>query len=111
LEARLAAANKEVRIRWKEYCAGRGSLDIYLNSSRRVLEAERDLSAKKADQVAAWESHLQRMQQAYVINLARYNAGRIPIQDFAQADYYRRDAEIGLERTRAQVRQSRQSSE
>jgi outer membrane protein TolC len=66
-----------------------------------LLKAERDLSTKKADQVAAWETHRQRMQDAYVINQARYNEGRISIIDLAQADYYRLDAEIGLERAKA----------
>jgi RNA polymerase sigma factor (sigma-70 family) len=100
-KGRLDAAKTEVNARWKEYCAGRGTLDIYLNSSGRLLKAERDLSTKKADQVAAWETHRQRMQDAYVINQARYNEGRISIIDFAQADYYRLDAEIGLERAKA----------
>ena len=111
LKARLDAASTALKARWKEYCAGRGTLDILIASSKRTLEAERDLSTSKANQIAAWESHLQRMQQLYVINLARYNAGRISIQDLADTDYFRLDAEIGLERAKAQLNQSRQSSE
>ena len=110
LKDRFDAAKTEVTARGKEYSAGRGMLDIYIGSSRRLLEAELDLSSKKADHVAAWETHLHRMQGVYEINFARYNEGRISVQDLAQADYYRRDAEIGLERAKAQLKKSRESS-
>ena len=86
-------------------------MDILTSGSRRLLDAERDLSTKKADQITAWESHLQRMQQVYLINLDRYNAGRITLQDLKQAEFYRFDAEIGLERAKADLKKSRQSSE
>jgi hypothetical protein len=51
--------------------------------------------------MAAWDAHRQRMQDLYDMNMARFEAGRIPIQDLAQSDYYRLDAEIGLERAKA----------
>jgi len=111
LQARLDAVTTEVKARFLEYCAGRGTLDILTSGSRRLLDAERDLSTKKADQITAWESHLQRMQQVYLINLDRYNAGRITLQDLKQAEFYRFDAEIGLERAKADLKKSRQSSE
>jgi RNA polymerase sigma factor (sigma-70 family) len=103
LKDRVDAAKTEVNARWKDFCAGRGNLDI-VGASRRLLEAERDLSSKKDDQVAAWDTHRQRMQNVYDLNLARFESGRINIQDLAQADYYRLDAEIGLERAKAQVK-------
>jgi RNA polymerase sigma factor (sigma-70 family) len=54
---RLEAAKTVVSRRWKELYVGRGTLDIYLNSSRRLLEAELDLSSSKADHVAARDTH------------------------------------------------------
>jgi DNA-directed RNA polymerase specialized sigma24 family protein len=99
---RVDAAKREVKARCKEFHSGRGLLQIYLDASRRLLEAERDMSAKKADQATAWEMQRQRMQDAYDVNLARYDAARIAIQDLLQAKYYRLDAEIGLERAKAQ---------
>jgi RNA polymerase sigma factor (sigma-70 family) len=110
LKARFDAVNTEAECRWKEYCAGRGTLDILESSSRRLLEAELALSSNKADHVAAWESQLQRTHQIYLINLDRYNAGRISRQDFEQSNYCQLDAEIGLERAKAQLKQSRKSS-
>jgi hypothetical protein len=111
LWGRVDAAKREVKARYKEYHEGRGQLNVCLDASRRLLEAERDLSSKRTDQVAAWEMHRQRMQDVYAINLARYNAGRLLVQDFLQSDYYRLDAEIGLERAKAQRKESGQSSE
>jgi hypothetical protein len=111
LKARLAAAKTEVRVRWRELCENKGTFDLLIGSSRRLLEAERDLSTRKADQVIAWESHLQRMEQAYVITLAWFNKGWTQDQDLAQMDYYRLDAAIGLERAKAQLEKSRRSSE
>jgi hypothetical protein len=101
---RLEAAKTVVSRRWKELYVGRGTLDIYLNSSRRLLEAELDLSSSKADHVAAWDTHRQRMQAVYEMNQERYNAGRLSLQDLEDSHYYCIDAEIGLERAKAQVK-------
>jgi hypothetical protein len=49
------------------------------------------------------------MQTVYEINLRRYNAGRINVQDLAQSNYYRLDAEIGLERAKAPSKKSGES--
>jgi RNA polymerase sigma factor (sigma-70 family) len=108
-KARFDAANTEINGRWKENVEGRGALDILLNGSRRLLEAELALSSNKADHAAAWESHWQRTNQIYLMNLARYNAGRLLETDLKEADYFRIDAEIGLERAKAQVKQSKSS--
>ena len=43
------------------------------------------------------------MQQTYLTNLGRFNTGRITTQALKVAEYYRLDAEIGLERAKAQV--------
>jgi hypothetical protein len=101
LKDRVDAAKTELKARFNEFCTGRGTLDILMGASRRLLEAERDLSTKKADQVAAWETHRRRMKDVYQINMFRFQAGRVAIQDVAQSDYYRLDAEIGLERAKA----------
>jgi hypothetical protein len=77
--------------------AGLGlTIECNIGSSRRLLEAELDLSTKKADHVAAWETHLHRMQGVYEINFARYNAGRISVQDLAQGRQPRGAGSLGL---------------
>jgi RNA polymerase sigma factor (sigma-70 family) len=94
------AAFDETRSRWDEFMAGRGTLDIYLGASLRLLEAERDLSDKKEDQVTALENHWRRMKVVEQVNQARFDAGRIPIADNAQTKFYRIQSEIWLERAR-----------
>jgi hypothetical protein len=127
LWARFDAASTEVKVRWKEFCEyGRResarTRRLYLNirsylqpiysSSRRLFVAEADISLNQTDSLAAWEHHLQRMQQAEVIFLewARLNedhrvkAGGVftedPITDIKQAEYYRLEAEIGFEQAK-----------
>ena len=86
--------------------AGRGTLSFFLSSSERLLEAERALSDKKADQVVAIESHWKRMRQIEKVNEERFDAGRIPIQDVLQSRFYRLQAEIRLERARSDLPKS-----
>jgi outer membrane protein TolC len=95
------AALTEARARWEELLAGRGTLDIFIGASRRLLEAERDLSDKKADQVAALENHWRRMKVLVEVNQERFDAGRVPIADLSQTKFYRIQAEIALERAKA----------
>ena len=71
-----------------------------LGSSQRLLQAEFDLSSKRADHIAALEAHWQRMREVETINQARHDAGRIPIQDLAQSRSGRCRAEILLERAK-----------
>jgi RNA polymerase sigma factor (sigma-70 family) len=101
LKDRYDAAHTEAEARWKEFLAGRGTLDIALGASRRLLDAERSLSAKKEDQIAALEKYLERIKSMNEINEGRFNAGRIAIQDVAQTRFYRYDAELWLERAKA----------
>jgi RNA polymerase sigma factor (sigma-70 family) len=95
------AANVEAQARWKQYNAGQGTLDIVLGASRRLLEAEQLLNRDKANQLAGLEHHLKRMKEAEAINQDRFNAGRIPVQDLAEARYYRIQAELWLGQAKA----------
>jgi outer membrane protein TolC len=69
-------------------------------SSLRLLEAELEWKTKPAEQIAALEAHLERMKNIHDINLARFNAGRASVGDLKQAEYYRLDAEVRLERAK-----------
>jgi hypothetical protein len=100
LKARLEAAETEMNARREEYMAGRGTLDITLGSSLRVLKAKQEMSNKAADQIAALKDHLERMKEIYQVNLARFNAGRVPISDVKESEYNYLDAEIMLERAK-----------
>jgi hypothetical protein len=101
LKERYEAALTECGTRWKEFLAGRGTMDIMLEAFRNLRDAERELSPRKADQVAVLEAYWKRTKRIEEINNARYQAGRIPVSDWAQARYVRADAEIQLERAKA----------
>jgi hypothetical protein len=104
LKARLEAVKTEWDARHREFLAGRGTQDILFNSAKRLLNSQLEVSATKAERLAAHEEHLERMKEYKQVNDARFNAGRIPIQDKAQADYECLDAEIRLERAKQSER-------
>jgi len=68
-----------------EFLAGRGTLDIDLETSRRWLEAERALARGPKDQISALERHWETDWVIETVNKARYDAGRIASQDFFQS--------------------------
>ena len=55
----------------------------------------------------ALERHWQRIRQVEVVNKTRYEAGRIPIQDYAESQYYRLEAELWL--VEARVRKAKKN--
>jgi RNA polymerase sigma factor (sigma-70 family) len=103
LKARVDAARQEWEDRMKLLQDGRDGdrLDVLGAASRRLLVAQRELSENKADQIAAWEAHLDRMKGVEEIAKGRFEAGTLSRPNHALAQYYRLDAEIGLERAKA----------
>jgi RNA polymerase sigma factor (sigma-70 family) len=101
LMARLDAAFEEAETRRRRYYEGKETLDIAIHSSLRLLEAERELSSKKADQRVALENHLQRMQELEKINRLKIDAGSLAAQDLAEVKFHRLQAEIWLERMKS----------
>jgi hypothetical protein len=98
---RRAVAREEYRDRWAEFMAGRGTLDLLLDASRRWLDAELAVLAKPAERAAAWERYWARSQSIERINEGRYQAGRLSVADRMQSCYVRLDAEIGWAEARA----------
>jgi hypothetical protein len=66
------------------------------------VEAQRDMGLKKADWLTVLEDHVNVTKQIYETNDARFKAARIPIQDLKEAEYYYLEAQIWLERAKAQ---------
>jgi RNA polymerase sigma factor (sigma-70 family) len=98
LKERQDAAAKEFEHRHREFLAGRGTLDIVIGASGRLLKADLELAANKPARVAAREAHCDRLKEFHDINTARYEAGRITVADLKQTEYFYKDAEIELER-------------
>jgi len=101
LAARYEAAFDEVKNRQNRLVAGKETLDIYIGSSLRLLEAERELSTKKAPQLLAFENHWQRMKMVYDIFQQKFEGGSAAPQDLAQARFSSLQAEIWVVRAKA----------
>ncbi len=92
----LAAAMLEWECRWKEYQAGRGTLDFLLDASRRLLQADLEKAHNKIERVTARKSHFNRVTEIEKINKLRYEAGKVATQDLEQSRFYRCEAELNL---------------
>lgn len=95
-KARLAAARVEDGARWRGFLAGRETLDITLGAAERRLHAELALAVNDTDRIAACERYLVRVRNLDDVNRLKYAAGRVAMQDAAQARCARLGAEIRL---------------
>jgi hypothetical protein len=98
-------AKEELGSRMREFEAGRGTTEFLCDASIRLLNAERELSDKGVDRLAALESHLQRMKKVEELNKKWRDQGRTPNKDFALSKYYRLQAKLWLARAKAGIRQ------
>jgi hypothetical protein len=101
LEAQFETAAGVAHARWLEFQAGRGTAVFLFDSFRHLTDAERDLSDRKADHIAALERQLRRLREVEKTNEERFEAGRIAIQDLWESRYHRVQAELALERLKA----------
>jgi RNA polymerase sigma factor (sigma-70 family) len=102
LRDRYEAAAMSLEARGKEFLAGRGTLEILFLQSARCLSAELEICRRKPDRILAMERHFQLLRGIEQVNKARYDAGRIPVQDWKESEYFRIDAEIALERAKTE---------
>ncbi len=94
--ARADVAAAMCLARFKEFLAGRGTQDILLEASRQTLEAELALAKTPAERQASWERQWERVFYIATLDHSRFDAGRIAIQDEAQATRELLDAGVGL---------------
>src|SRR5262249_34685835 len=94
--SRLEVAEVAIRSRVLECLAGRCSLDLVLEGSLRWLHAELAVRDDAAHRLAAYEWHWELVYLIDEMELTRYEAGRVPIQDRQQAHYFRLQAELWL---------------
>jgi hypothetical protein len=101
-KAKLEAARITYEALLEVHRQGQAGFDaekVYL-WSRRWMEAERDLSEKKADRAAAAEAHLDRMKDLRKLDVARYKAGQGTKAEALGADFYVAEAELWLARVK-----------
>jgi RND family efflux transporter MFP subunit len=102
-KARLDAAEKAYTLAMKSFAQlGQGSdPEYFYRWSRRWLSAQREMSTKKEDQVAALEAHLKRMQDLQKRVITMNKVGQGPVRDVAAAEFYQAEAELWLAREKA----------
>jgi RNA polymerase sigma factor (sigma-70 family) len=101
MQKRLDAVKMQLQARMEELLAGKTTVDVLLSASAHLAKAQQEMTDKKADQFKILESQFQRMKLVAQILRVRFEAGKTNIGEVSQADYYRYDAEIALERFKA----------
>jgi hypothetical protein len=95
-KARLATARKAMAATKNEFLVGRGNLEVLYEWSGGLLEAELALLDQPTDRKAAREKHWTRLREIEEVNKIRFEAARIPIQEYLGSQYQRQNAEIEL---------------
>jgi len=97
---RVEMARRVTEGRFKEFIAGRGTLDFVLEASRRQLDADLALSDDPAEARAARERHWSFLWQVLQVNRRRFAKGRIGLADYAQSQVALFQAELRLAQAR-----------
>ncbi len=88
----------------KKDMRSRGQAGIDLDQdylwSRRLLEAERDATGKKQDDLPALEAHLDRMKELETLAKQAFRAGEASALQAAATEFYRVEAEFWLAQAR-----------
>jgi RNA polymerase sigma factor (sigma-70 family) len=100
LRKRYDHAFTEATYRWKEFLAGRGTLEFLYGALNRLLQAEQGIITSPSEQLTLLKQHEKRAKEILAINEERFQMGRITIQDVASSRYYHIEAEIMLERAK-----------
>jgi outer membrane protein TolC len=102
VQAKVKAAEAAYKAAAGDYQNGRSDAEKVYLWSRRLAEAQQELSGKKADQVAAVEAHGQRMKGLGKMAEQRYRTGIAPRSEVLGAEFYNAEAALWLARAKAQ---------
>jgi hypothetical protein len=94
------AARTTYETTWTNYREGRVPGELVYRWSRRWLKAERQLSDKPADQLAAFQAHRDRMQKLEALVERVHRAGQTTVDEVSAAEYYRVEADLWLAQAR-----------
>ena len=99
--AKVDAARRACLAIAQEYLEGRASAEQVHQWSQRWMNAEREVNSKKAEQLEALKSHVNRMQQLEKAAQDRLRTGKGLPSDVSAAEYHRLEAELALSRQRS----------
>jgi hypothetical protein len=101
LRGRVAAARQTFESVWRNNKEGLVPYaEVAYRWSKRWLRAELELSAQKADQVAAYQGHKDRMRELTRITRERFRSRVNTTEEASAVDFYGTEAEIWLEQAR-----------
>lgn len=98
--AKVEAAKKTCMAVAHEYLEGKANVEQVHQWSRRWMDAEREVSNKKTDQMESLKAHVNRMQQLEKAAQDRLQSRKGLTSDVSAAEYHRLEAEMALSRTR-----------
>ena len=75
--------------------------EVIDDCAAKRVEAERELSTKKGDQIVAFENYWHRMKGVEKLVQLKSEAGSGATQDVAETRFYRLQAEVWMERAKA----------
>lgn len=100
-KTKVAAAKTTYEVTVKAFAEGKADAEKVYLWSRRWMEAQRDVSGKQPDRVAAVEAHLERMKELRKTAEARYRIAQAPPADVLGADFSIAEAELWLAQVKA----------
>ena len=104
LKERRDALRNATVARTQEFEAGRGTLGAFLHISRELLQAELELAAGPKERFDAQASHVNAMRKVDEIVAEAYKAGRMKAADHYEMRAARLEAEVGMLRARAKLK-------
>jgi hypothetical protein len=105
--AKLEAARKTCRIVAQEYIEGKATVEQVQAWSRRWLDAEREVSKKNAETLAALEGHVERMKDLEQAAQNRSGVKGALASDAGASEYFRLIAEQSLAQEKLRLSQER----
>jgi hypothetical protein len=101
LKARLDAARKTYEWLTKNNMESRPPIgELLYRWSCRWLDAEREMSGRQEDQIAAYRAHLRRMRELERVARDRFRNRFVAVEEDTAAQFYRAEAEVWLERAK-----------
>jgi len=72
-------AQEQFEARWKEFMAGKTTVDLLLTASKQWMQAELDAAQKYEDKIAIYRKHLKKAEELSAIAKEKYEAGQLSI--------------------------------
>jgi hypothetical protein len=102
-KTKVEAARKTYEVFWTNYREGLVPVvEVVYRWSKRWLRAELELSDKKADQLAAYQAHANRIRDLARFARDRYRVRTNTIEEVTATEFYSTEAEIWIEQAKQQ---------